>query len=113
MNKEIPEHYPSKPYIGKHIFGHKSSAEFVPSDPKFKLEELLKIIKSDKTIVIPVMRFERKRQNPCHIVIQIEYKKDLKGKKRNFNLIDENCAQMINYGLVKCVEVLIGKYESE
>jgi len=62
---------------------------------------------------MPVMRFERKRLNPCHIVVQIEYKKDLKNKKRKFNLIDENCAQMINFGLVKCLEVLIGKYESE
>lgn len=96
INTEQPEFYPSKPQIGKHIQGHKPAADFMPSDPKFKLDELNRIIRQDKSIVIPAMRFEKKRQHPCHIVIQIEYKKDVKGKKRNFNLIDENCAVLLN-----------------
>lgn len=105
---EHPQHPPIKSYSGKHMLAHKHSHAYTPNEPRFKIEELKRMTRNEKMILSPVMRIdEGKEVMPLYIVLQFENKNETKGKKRYFNMFDENVAKMFTLNILKNIEVLL------
>jgi len=116
INIEKPPHPPQKAYIGRNVLTHKLNLGYTPNEAKFKYDDLNKIVKNEKSIICPIIRYSndhKKENNKVYIVLQFDTKVDNKSKKKGFTHYDEIITNLLSNHILKNIEFISTMYQEQ